>query len=110
LVSALILLMNTDGIDGPVNLGNPREFTIKQLADEVILLSGSASVVEHLPLPQDDPKQRQPNISRAQALFNWTPQIELREGLQKTIAYFKGQINREPTADSEQPTAAVHSS
>ncbi|HKO42662.1 MAG TPA: UDP-glucuronic acid decarboxylase family protein [Pyrinomonadaceae bacterium] len=106
LVSALILLMNTDGIDGPVNLGNPREFTIKQLADEVIRLSGSASVVEHLPLPQDDPKQRQPNISRAQALLNWTPQIELREGLQKTIAYFKEQINSEQTADSEQPAAA----
>ena len=106
LVSALILLMNTDGIDGPVNLGNPREFTIKQLADEVIGLSGSASVVEYLPLPQDDPKQRQPDISRAQTLLNWTPKIELREGLQKTIAYFKGQISREQTADSEQPAAA----
>ena len=104
LVSALILLMNTDGIDGPVNLGNPREFTIKQLADEVIRLSGSTSVVEYLPLPQDDPKQRQPNISRAQGLLGWTPQIELREGLQKTIEYFKGQIAQ--TADSEQPTAA----
>src|SRR5918993_1201142 len=78
LVSALILLMNTDGIDGPVNVGNPREFTIKQLADEVIRLSGSASVVEYLSLPQDDPKQRQPNIARAQALLRWTPQIELR--------------------------------
>ena len=109
LVSALILLMNTDGIDGPVNLGNPREFTIKQLADEVIRLSGSASVVEHLPLPQDDPKQRQPNIARAQALLNWTPQIELREGLQKTISYFKEQINSEQTADNLQPTTASHS-
>ena len=105
LVSALILLMNTDGIDGPVNLGNPREFTIKQLADEVIRLSGSASVVEHLPLPQDDPKQRQPDISRAQALLNWTPKIELREGLQKTIAYFKGQISSEQTADRPQPAS-----
>ena len=99
LVSALILLMNTGGIDGPVNLGNPREFTIKQLADEVIRLSESASVLEHRPLPQDDPKQRQPDISRAQALLNWTPKIELREGLQKTIAYFKGQINSEQTQD-----------
>lgn len=106
LVSALILLMNTDGIDGPVNLGNPREFTIQQLADEVIRLSGSTSVVEHLPLPQDDPKQRQPDISRAQALLNWTPKIELREGLQKTIAYFKEQISGEQKVDSEQPTAA----
>lgn len=110
LVSALILLMNTDGIDGPVNLGNPREFTIQQLADEVIRLSESASVVEHLPLPQDDPKQRQPDISRAQALLNWTPKIELREGLQKTIAYFKEQISGEQTADSEQQTAAVQTS
>ena len=101
LVSALILLMNTDGVDGPVNLGNPREFTIKQLADEVIQLSESSSVVEHLPLPQDDPKQRQPDIARAQALLNWTPKIELREGLQKTIAYFKGQINNQQTAPQD---------
>ena len=110
LVSALILMMNTDGVDSPMNLGNPREFTIQQLADEVIRLSGSGSVVVHLPLPQDDPKQRQPDISRAQSLLNWTPKIELREGLQKTIAYFKGQISAEQTADSEQPAAASHGS
>ena len=101
LVSALILLMNTDGINEPVNLGNPREFTIRQLADEVIRLTGSSSVVEHLTLPEDDPKQRQPDITRAQALLNWTPKIELSEGLQKTIEYFKGEIGNQKTAATQ---------
>ena len=110
LVSGLILLMNVDGVNEPVNLGNPREFTIKQLADEVIRLSGSTSKVEHLPLPQDDPKQRQPDIARAQTFLSWTPKIELREGLERTIAYFKEQISRERTTDSEQQTAASQTS
>ncbi|HKO63477.1 MAG TPA: UDP-glucuronic acid decarboxylase family protein [Pyrinomonadaceae bacterium] len=101
LVSALILLMNTDGINEPINLGNPREFTIRQLADEVIRLTGSSSVVEHLTLPEDDPKQRQPDITRAQALLNWTPKIELSEGLQKTIEYFKGEIGNQKTAATQ---------
>jgi len=101
LVSALILLMNTDGINDPINLGNPREFTIRQLADEVIRLSGSSSTIDHLALPEDDPKQRQPDISRARSLLNWTPTIELSEGLQRTIAYFKREIG----GDREQQTA-----
>jgi UDP-glucuronate decarboxylase len=98
LVSALILLMNTDGINDPINLGNPREFTIRQLADEVIRLSGSSSVVEHLALPEDDPKQRQPDITRAQALLNWTPSIQLTAGLTKTIDYFRQEIGKQQTA------------
>jgi UDP-glucuronate decarboxylase len=101
LVDALILLMNTDGINDPINLGNPHEFTIRQLADEIIRLSGSNSTVEHLPLPEDDPKQRQPDISRAQALLNWTPHIELSEGLTKTIQYFQHETSKQPVMSNE---------
>jgi UDP-glucuronate decarboxylase len=89
LVQALILLMNVDEVYEPVNLGNPGEFTIKELADEVITICGSNSGVEYLPLPQDDPKQRQPDISRAQTLLGWNPTIPLKEGLKTTVAYFK---------------------
>ncbi len=96
LVEALMLLMNTDGINDPINLGNPHEFTIRQLADEIIRLSGSQSTVEHLPLPEDDPKQRQPDITRARALLNWTPHIELSEGLMKTIQYFQNENSKQP--------------
>ncbi len=110
LVDALLLLMNTDGVNEPINLGNPREFTIKQLADEVVRITGSSSVVEHLPLPEDDPKQRQPDIKRAQALLNWTPKIELSEGLGRTIEYFKREIGSGQTANSEQQTAASQTS
>src|SRR6266550_4374133 len=84
LVEALIRLMNTDDVHVPVNLGNPGEFTIKQLADEVISVCGSHSDVKYLPLPQDDPKQRKPNISRAQTILGWNPTIQLNEGLRKT--------------------------
>jgi len=91
LVEALIRLMNTDDVHDPVNLGNPIEFTIKELADEVISVCGSHSDVKYLPLPQDDPKQRKPNISRAQTILGWNPTIQLNEGLRKTVAYFKGQ-------------------
>lgn len=89
LVEALIRLMNVDDVHEPVNLGNPGEFTIRQLADEVIKMCGSKSEIEYLPLPEDDPKQRQPNITRAQELLGWNPTIALREGLSKTVDYFK---------------------
>ena len=89
LVEALIRLMNVADVHEPVNLGNPGEFTIRQLADEVIKMCGSKSEIEYLPLPEDDPKQRQPNISRAQTLLGWNPTIALQEGLSKTVAYFK---------------------
>ncbi|HZE63692.1 MAG TPA: UDP-glucuronic acid decarboxylase family protein [Pyrinomonadaceae bacterium] len=89
LVEALIRLMNVDDVHEPVNLGNPGEFTIKQLADEVIKMCNSKSEIEYLPLPEDDPKQRQPNITRAQTLLGWNPTIALHEGLSKTVAYFK---------------------
>jgi len=92
LVEALMRLMNTDDVHEPVNLGNPGEFTIKQLAQEVIRICGSDSGVRYLPLPEDDPKQRQPDISRAQTLLDWNPTIPLSEGLEKTVAYFKARV------------------
>ncbi len=77
------------GFPGPINLGNPGEFTIRQLADKVVELTGSASKLVFLPLPADDPMQRKPDISRAQALLEgWTPQVQLDEGLRRSVAYF----------------------
>jgi UDP-glucuronate decarboxylase len=89
LVEALIRLMNTAGeITGPINLGNPNEFTIRELAEAVIGLTGSRSeIVEH-PLPPDDPKQRQPDISLAKTILEWEPEIDLQVGLKSTINYF----------------------
>jgi UDP-glucuronate decarboxylase len=95
LVEALIRLMNVENVHEPVNLGNPGEFTIRQLADEVIKRCDSKSEIEYLPLPEDDPKQRQPNITRAQTLLGWNPTIALHEGLGKTVAYFKQAVNSE---------------
>jgi UDP-glucuronate decarboxylase len=75
-------------LTGPINLGNPDEFTIRQLAEAVIELSGSRSKLAFLPLPADDPRQRQPDITRASEHLGWRPTVTLREGLQRTIAYF----------------------
>lgn len=91
LVAGLIALMESpDEVTGPINLGNPGEFTIKELAENVIDLTGSASKMVHKPLPQDDPRQRQPDITRAKEQLDWEPSIKLRDGLTKTIAYFDG--------------------
>ena len=92
LVEALIKLMNVADVHDPVNLGNPGEFTIKQLAEEIVRICGSKSGVKYLPLPEDDPKQRRPDISRAQMLLDWNPTIPLNDGLQKTVAYFKERV------------------
>lgn len=91
LVEGLIRLMNTDADDihMPVNLGNPTEFTMNELAQEVSKAVGKDINIKHLPLPQDDPKQRQPNIERAKKLLNWEPKIPLAEGLKKTVDHFK---------------------
>jgi len=90
LVEAIIRMMNApDDFIGPVNIGNPVEFTMKQLAELVIELTGSRSGIVHKPMPADDPSQRQPNIELAKARLGWEPTIHLKEGLQKTIAYFK---------------------
>nr|MDA3779428.1 SDR family oxidoreductase [Bacteroidales bacterium] len=95
LVEGLIRLMNTaDNFHGPVNIGNPNEFTMKELAEHVIRLTKSKSKITYHPLPSDDPMQRQPNISLAKKeLNNWEPKIQLNEGLEKTIKYFKSVIN-----------------
>jgi len=95
LVEGLIRLMATDdSITGPVNLGNPHEFTILQLAELVIELTGSRSKIEKYPLPEDDPRQRQPDISRARELLDWEPKVALKDGLKKTIAYFEDRMSR----------------
>ena len=97
LVEGLMRLMATpEDFTGPVNLGNPVEFTIRQLAEMVITLTGSSSKLVNHPLPQDDPKQRCPDISHAQKVFGWTPQVQLREGLTKTITYFDQLLRSQP--------------
>jgi UDP-glucuronate decarboxylase len=99
LVDGLIRLMTSrDEIIGPINFGNPAEFTIRQLAELVIDLTGSAAKIVHRPLPADDPKQRQPDISKAQELLDWRPTLPLVEGLKKTVAYFEGLLAKEPLA------------
>ena len=91
LVTALIGLMETgDEVTGPINLGNPDEFTIRQLAEAILALTGSRSGLEYHPLPQDDPRQRQPDITLAQTTLGWTPSTDLQAGLARTIAYFRG--------------------
>ncbi|MGR6432111.1 UDP-glucuronic acid decarboxylase family protein [Rhizobium sp. PAMB 3174] len=90
LVEAMIRMMGTgDDVVGPVNIGNPNEFTIRALAELVLELTGSSSKLVFKPLPQDDPVQRQPDISKAKDLLDWQPTVELREGLEKTIGYFE---------------------
>jgi UDP-glucuronate decarboxylase len=89
LVDGLIKLMeSSDDVTGPINIGNPGEFTILQLAEMVIAMTGSASKIIHLPLPHDDPKQRRPDIQKASAILSWRPSIPLEVGLSRTIAYF----------------------
>jgi UDP-glucuronate decarboxylase len=92
LVEGLLRLMNTDGLNDPINLGNPAEFTIKELADQVIEICGSKSGIKYVDLPQDDPKQRKPDITRAQTLLGWYPTIPLRQGLARAVAYFRKRV------------------
>jgi UDP-glucuronate decarboxylase len=90
LVEGLVRLMGAaDGVTGPINLGNPEDFTIRQLAEHIIAISGSRSKLEFRPLPADDPKQRQPDISRARSVLDWSPKVRLDEGLKRTLAYFE---------------------
>ena len=93
LLEGLIRLMNTENLHEPVNLGNPGEFTIRQLAEEVIAICGAKSGFKYLPLPADDPRQRKPDITRAQTLLGWNPTIPLREGLEKTVEDFRKRVN-----------------
>ncbi|TEP99860.1 SDR family oxidoreductase [Pseudomonas aeruginosa] len=100
LVEGFLRLMASDGsITGPINLGNPGEFTIRQLAERVLDLVGSSSSLVFKPLPQDDPQQRQPDISQAKAVLGWEPTIMLDEGLSKAITYFDALLSEEKPKD-----------
>ena len=90
LVEGMVRLMNSPAeVTGPINIGNPGEFTVKELADQVIELVGSTAGIEYLPLPQDDPIRRQPDISRARETLEWEPTIPLSEGLPRAVDYFR---------------------
>ncbi|HYA06318.1 MAG TPA: NAD-dependent epimerase/dehydratase family protein, partial [Xanthobacteraceae bacterium] len=96
LIDGLIRLMNTsDDVIGPINIGNPKEFTILELAALVIELTGSRSRIVHRPRPPDDPRQRRPDISKADDVLKWAPQTALRDGLVRTIAYFEALLKDE---------------
>jgi UDP-glucuronate decarboxylase len=90
LIDGLYRLMNApDEVTGPINLGNPRELSIRELAEQIIRATGSCAQVEYGSLPGDDPMQRQPDITLAKKLLNWSPTIDLDDGLRRTIAYFR---------------------
>ena len=91
LVDGIIRLMESD-VNDPVNIGNPHEMTIEEIARAIIRLTGSGSKLVYRPLPEDDPKVRQPDITRARTLLKWEPKVGLEEGLTKTLEYFRGQI------------------
>jgi UDP-glucuronate decarboxylase len=93
LIEGMMRLMNQTKIIGPVNIGNPGEFTIKELAEQIIKLTGSKSGIVYRPLPSDDPKQRCPDIRLAREKLGWKPTVKLVEGLKKTIEYFKNNID-----------------
>jgi len=108
LLEGMIRAMNSpDDITGPINIGNPREFTILELANRVIELTGSRSKLVFNPLPADDPRQRRPDITLAQELLGWAPRIELREGLENTVHYFKAQLFGSMVQPGKIPVARV---
>ena len=92
LIEGFLRLMNQDEVTGPINIGNPGEFTMLELAEQTLKLVGGASKIVHLPLPADDPKQRQPDISLARRHLDWEPTVPLDEGLRRTIDYFRTQV------------------
>jgi UDP-glucuronate decarboxylase len=93
LIEGMVRLMNTQNFIGPLNIGNPEEFTIGELAEKVIKLTGGKSSIIHHPLPSDDPRQRQPDISLAREILDWQPAVQLDDGLKKTIDYFKNVLD-----------------
>ena len=95
LIDGMVRLMNSrDGFTGPVNVGNPGEFTMLELAEKVLAQVGGPSKIVFLPLPQDDPKQRQPDIALARSELGWEPKVRLEDGLRETIAYFRGLLEK----------------
>jgi len=102
LIVALVKMMNTEGAEGPINLGNPGEFTVLELAEKILKLTGNRSKISFKPLPSDDPVRRCPDIALAKEKLGWEPHVKLEEGLAKTIEYFrktlglvKGAVSRE---------------
>lgn len=93
LIAGMIRMMDQNDSTGPINLGNPVEFTMLELAEQVLKLTGSKSTLSHVPLPADDPKQRCPDITRAKTFLGWTPQVPLAAGLEKTIAYYRQDLS-----------------
>jgi len=91
LVDGILRLADSD-TNEPVNIGNPHEVTIEEIARTIIKLVGSTSTIVYRPLPVDDPKQRRPDITRARTILNWEPKVGLEEGLMKTVGYFKGKL------------------
>ena len=91
LVDGVLRLMDSD-INEPVNIGNPHEMTIEAIAQEIVRLTGSKSTLVYRPLPEDDPKVRQPDITRARTLLGWEPKVSLEEGLKQTLSYFREKI------------------
>jgi len=107
-VEGLIRLMNQEETTGPINIGNTNEFTVKELAEVVISVVGSKSKLVYLPLPGDDPKQRKPDITRAKKYLDWEPQVQLREGIVKTVEYFKSldlRKYKQPTSHTAHKTS-----
>jgi UDP-glucuronate decarboxylase len=105
LVDGLVRLMETpDDFSGPVNLGNPHEFTMLELAESIIGLTGSTSSIVHHPLPTDDPIRRKPDIALAEKHLGWQPKVPLEAGLQQTIAYFSGML----MTPASMPTPLAH--
>ena len=92
LVDGLVRMMATASDPGPINLGNPEEMTVREIADLVLELTGSSSPIEHRPLPSDDPTRRRPDISKARKVLGWEPRVAASEGLRETIAYYRGRL------------------
>jgi UDP-glucuronate decarboxylase len=98
LIDGIIRMMDSPAdVTGPINLGNPTEFTIRELAEQVVALTGSRSAIVEMTLPPDDPKQRQPDIAKARTLLGWEPKVPLEEGLARTVAYFSELALASPT-------------
>ena len=98
-IDGLMRLMNTeDAVTGPINIGNPHEITIREMAERVIALTGSKSQLVFKPLPQDDPMQRCPDITKARSQLGWQPRVHLADGLEKTVAYFREALGMRPAA------------
>ncbi|NEU98347.1 UDP-glucuronic acid decarboxylase family protein [Bradyrhizobium uaiense] len=109
LIDGLVRLMQSpDEVTGPLNLGNPHEITMRELAELTIELTGSHSKIVHRPLPQDDPRQRQPDISRANALLGWAPRTAIRQGLARTVAYFEGLLTDSGGRFAHGPSTRPH--